>query len=295
MSVSAVPVLMVGELLWDRFPHKEVLGGAPANVAFRVHEQGCGVALCSRVGVDALGDEALRVLTQKGLDVRFIQRDPVLPTGVVDVLMDVQGDAHYTIRQHVAYDALETPLDILNVAGQASVVCFGTLIQRAEVSAHAVARLVEAAHKAEVWVDVNLRTDCYTQESVFRSLAWADVAKLNGDEATLLASWFGWQGLSMQALCAALRERFGLKTCVITLGAQGGVACGADAAQAFWKAPPVQVVDTVGAGDAFTAGCMVAMLRGASLQEACDAGAVLGSKVAGTAGGMTPVVHSDVL
>lgn len=289
LQMPAPDVLVVGELLWDRLPERDVLGGAPANVAFRLHELGRPVALLSRVGNDAFGQRAIDQLQKTGMDVSSIQVDAQYPTGTVSVKIDSSGDAHYTIHDNVAYDHLALSDNLLAQARAARVLCFGTLIQRHEASRQAVQALVSAASRAKVLVDINLRPKCYTQEIVLEALSGAHMAKLNESEAQLVGKWLGFDTSSMSTLCQQLGERFALEVCLITRGEKGGVAWSPTTSVITWDAPKVQVVDTVGAGDAFTAAFIHTFLSSQDLAQACKAGAELGAQVAATQGAMSPL------
>lgn len=288
--VSGQSVLVLGELLWDCLPGGSVLGGAPANVAYRLNELGASVCLVSRVGADPLGDAAVQQLAARGIVTAALQRDAHYPTGTVAVRLSETGDASYTIHRDVAYDFIEVNEALLAAARAARVLCYGTLAQRAPRTRATLAVVLRAADGAERLVDVNLRQACYAPERVLRTLDDAHIAKLNFSEAREVASWAALPGTDdVQQLCTALRERFSLRVCIMTCGAEGGVACGEAEGVVSWRAAPAQVVDTVGAGDAFTAAFIHARLAGVDLRSACEQGAVLGGRVASTAGGMTPL------
>src|SRR5688500_8917738 len=134
-------VLCVGEVLWDSLPAGLFLGGAPLNVAGHLHALGVPVGMVSRVGQDRLGAEALLRLARRGIATDLVQVDPALPTGFVSVTVDGDGIPAYDIVAPAAWDAIALPGGLLERAGRASAVVFGTLAQRHPVSRAAIGRL----------------------------------------------------------------------------------------------------------------------------------------------------------
>ena len=247
-------VVGIGELLWDVFPGGRRLGGAPANFASHCARLGCRGAVVSRVGDDALGTQALAQLSALGVEAR-LQIDPVLPTGTVTVAIGPGGQPSYTIHEGVAWDALEDP-----GAAQADAICFGTLASRDPRSRGAIQRFLDAAAPTCLRVfDVNLRQTFHTPERVRALLGRCDVLKLNEDELPVVAAMAG-----VPAVPQALRARFGLRLVALTLGARGSILC---TARDRREEPgvPVEVVDSVGAGDAFTAALVTGLLQGLDL------------------------------
>lgn len=254
-------VVGLGELLWDIFPGGRRLGGAPANFACHASRLGCVGTVVSRVGDDPLGREALDRLDALGVDRGPVQVDPRLPTGTVTVALDTQGHPAFTIHPNVAWDALDFPEALAGLASGAAAICFGTLASRGARTRDTVRRFLGAAgpHCLRIF-DVNLRQDEYSPERVRALLGLCDVLKLNEDELPQVADMCGVAGDSLEGL----RRRFNLKLVALTLGGRGSVLCTAGG-RLEEPGQPVEVVDTVGAGDAFTAALAAGLVQGLDL------------------------------
>jgi fructokinase len=286
-------VLSFGESLWDLLPSGPALGGAPFNLAYRVNSLGERGVIASRLGRDPLGRQAFDQATALGMETGFIQWDDTHPTGTVPVHVDARGVPDFTILKDVAYDYIEPTAELLDLASRADCICFGSLCQRSPKSLRALLRVLSAAPRALKVFDVNLRKDCFSKAVVERSFYKADILKLNDAEALDLGRMFGLSGMSVEAIAAEALSRWGLKCCVVTLGAQGAYAVrGKEEVRVpGWK---VDVADTIGSGDAFTAAFVTAWLRGKSLVDCCFFGNALGALVAGTKGATTPVSVDDI-
>lgn len=271
------PILGLGEILWDLLPDGPQLGGAPFNFAFHCHRLGWPAVMASRVGRDPLGDDILLRLADLGLDAGQVQIDDAHPTGTVAVELTADGQPSYTIREDVAWDHLAWGPDLAAAAKSAAAVCFGTLAQRGPAS-RATIRAVLAATSAKVVFDVNLRQHYWHRDVIEASLRASDWVKLNADELHTLG------GLFDVGSAAALRERFDLELVCLTRGADG---CLVTTATETVEEPgvAVTVVDTVGAGDAFTAALVVGVLEGRPLREAVRRANRLAARVAGAKGG----------
>ena len=285
---TATPKTIVafGELLWDVFPTGEVLGGAPSNFAYRINSFGDRAQIVTRLGRDERGARAADLLKVKGLSLDFVQWDDVRPTGTVPVSVDEKGSPDFRIIPNVAYDFIERTPALIDLAERADALCFGTLIQRRHVSRTTLYAMLEASKGLKV-LDLNLRKDCYTEETVNGSLARADILKLNEEEADYLAER---HGLSKDRFAMEAIGKWNLRCCVVTLGPKGAVVGspeGSVTLQTFHAGN--SIVDTVGCGDAFTAMFLHKYLRGESIAESCTAANELATKVAYTRGGMEPV------
>lgn len=286
-------VLAFGEALWDLLPSGPALGGAPANFAYRLSAFGDRTLLVTRLGRDELGRRAAERLRELELDLSLVQWDDRRPTGTVPVTIDARGIPEFTITPDVAYDAIEPEPKLLAAAAGADAVYFGTLAQRSSVSRETLWRILAAAPRAVKFLDLNLRKDCFTPETVAASLAAANVLKLNEGEAEFLARTFRLPLADPAATAEAILARWPLDCCVVTLGEQGAIAvCRRGRAEVpGWK---VRVADTVGSGDAFSAGFLGAYLREMPLEECLFRGNVLGALVAAQAGATQPLGPEDV-
>ena len=298
---SAVKKIIVGlgELLWDLLPSGERLGGAPANFAVMASRLGNRGAIASRLGADDWGERARGILSAFPADLSFLQSDPSQPTGTVGVKI-VDGEPHYTINEPAAWDFLEWTPAWGELATAADAVCFGTLAQRAETSRATIRAFVAATRPECVRVfDVNLREPFYSADIIAESLAGATIFKLNEMEAPLVLGMlgadmsFGEDEDGLRAAAAWLLEKYPVKLVAITLGANGSLLVTRDGAQRH-QGVHGKVVDTVGAGDAFTAALVDSYLGGASLARMNEAGNRWGAWVASQPGAM-PELSASVL
>ena len=323
LSVSARNVA-IGELLWDLLPAGPRLGGTTANYAILSSRLGAKSTLVSCVGRDELGREALERLqgvsrelagrseeSGGAFDASAIQVSDVLPTGTVSVTLDSAGRPQYEINQPVAWDGIEVQPRLLELAGQAGVVCFGTLAQRLETSQRAIRAFVEATSEECVRVcDVNLRKPFCTEEVLRWCLEHATLIKVSDEElpevGRLLGSeavgrGFPWDGADEDALTAAAvdsAERLldmanECELVAVTLGPHGSLIASRKEGWDRHRGFAVQVVDTIGAGDAFTAGLAHAYTRGASIAQMNVVSNLCGSYVASQSGA-TPELSDEL-
>jgi fructokinase len=298
-------IIGLGEVLWDLFDDGKVLGGAPFNVAYHVTGLGHRGIPLSRVGEDRLGDEIIGAAEGLGMETGCIQRDPDHPTGTVIVELDSAGTPDFTIVQDVAWDYMEPDERWLRLAAECSAVCFGTLAQRSPQSRGAIRQVLSAAEKAVRVCDINFRQQFYSHEVVAESLASSTVLKLNEQEVGRLREVLqppagsrargarsSVAGRSTDAFLRGLIGDYGLKLACVTRGARGCRLITADEAVSR-PVPRTNVVDTVGSGDAFTAGLVVKFLQGGSLAAVADAANLLGAYVAGQRGA-TPRLTPEV-
>jgi fructokinase len=287
-------VVGAGELLWDLLPSGKQLGGAPANFAYHVSLLGDTACVASRLGRDALGAELRRRLLALGLRDDALQEDPTQPTGTVQVAVDAAGQPTYTIVEPVAWDCLVMTPAWRELARRADALCFGSLAQRAATSRATLHALLAATRPACVRVfDVNLRQHFYSAAVLETSLRRTTVLKLNDSELPLVAELLGHGGGDEATQARRLLDAYGLRLVCVTRGSRG---CLLRNATEVVEVPgvAVQVADTVGAGDAFTAAMTHHVLRGSSLAVTAAAANRMGAWVAGCTGG-TPPADAAVL
>ena len=254
-------IIGFGEVLWDVFPSGAVFGGAPANFACHIAGLGERAAMVSAVGDDPLGRGAIAALEARGVDASHVRLDPHHPTGTVDVAIDSTGVASYLFAADTAWDHLAWEPTLDSLARSCAAVCFGTLAQRSGESRQTIRRFVEATTASSLRVfDVNLRQQFFDPETILKSLSLATVLKLNAEEMPIVAAACGEKGTSLLGALQGIRQRHGLQAAVLTLGAEGSIIV-TDREVSQLPALVVKVVDTVGAGDAFTAAVVVGLLR----------------------------------
>ena len=264
--MKKLKVIAVGEIVWDMLPAGKQLGGAPLNFAFFSKELGAEAYAVSAIGNDALGDETLAVASATGVNLDYLQRNS-LPTSRVLISLDNEGVPQYEIVENVAWDALECPQMILDLVKDASVMCWGSLAQRSVTSRQSVLAMLAAAPKECVKVfDINIRQHYYSREVIETSLGYADILKLNEDELPLVASILGLSGQERD-IVRQLIEKYALKYLVYTHGADFSEVYSATGEYSHVPTPKVRVVDTVGAGDSFTAVFVTSILPGLSMAE----------------------------
>ena len=290
-SPTRSTVVGIGELLWDDFGVSRRPGGAPTNVAFHAAQLGHHGVVVSRVGDDEDGRALRAALAPSALDLSWLQEDPQHATGTVTVDASDPGRPSYTIHEDVAWDHLGWSAALEQLAERAAAVCFGTLAQRSTRSRETIQRFLRQAPKALVVYDVNLRQRYFTRERIERSLEAADVVKLNLDEVAELARLFELAPDPLAELAATLRERFELELVCVTR-AEHGCALFERGAAVDLPGARVQVVDAVGAGDAFTAALISARIAGWDLPRTARFASGVAALVVARSGAM-PALHAE--
>jgi fructokinase len=292
-------IVGLGELLWDLLPSGERLGGAPANFAVMASRLGNRGVIASRLSADERGVQARKILGELPVDVSFLQSDTTHPTGTVGVEI-IDDEPHYLIHEPVAWDFLDWTPEWQKLAGEVDAVCFGSLAQRADVSRATIRQFVAATRPECVRVfDVNLREPFFSAEVIEGSLAAATIFKLNELEVPQVLGMLGSDllpGAEEDDLLAAARwllARYPIKLVAITMGADGSLLVTGEESQRR-QGIHGNVVDTVGAGDAFTAALVDAYLAGASLARMNEAGNRWGAWVASQRGAM-PELRAETL
>jgi fructokinase len=260
-------VVGLGEVLWDVYPDAARFGGAPAN--FACHAAGLGAEswLASSVGTDELGDRALDTLRQHGVESTCVDRDPKQPTGHVDVWLDSLGRASYEFAESTAWDRIAWSDALDSLARRCDAVCFGTLAQRSPQSRETIQRFVMSTRPSALRMfDVNLRKQFYDADVIDQSLRLATALKLNEEELPIVARLCGVSESNPRDAARELMTRYSLRLVALTLGKEGAVLM-ASGEESTSPAPATSVVDTVGAGDAFTAAVAIDLLAGLSLAD----------------------------
>ena len=255
-------IVGLGEILWDVFPERKVLGGAPANFAYHISQFGFDGCAVSAIGYDPLGTEILDSLAQRQLNHLIEKTD--FPTGTVKVSIDNWGVPCYKICEDAAWDNIPFTPAIAEIAKETQVVCFGSLAQRHEVSRATIHAFLDAMPKDSLKIfDINLRLHYYTKEVIERSLERADILKINDEEVVKIAQLFGWN-LSEKKVCKRLLSMYNLDILILTKGTEGSWVL-TPKEESFLATPKISIADTVGAGDSFTAAFIASHLHGRCL------------------------------
>lgn len=261
-------VVGMGEALWDVLPEGKKIGGAPANFAYHVSQFGFPSCVVSAIGDDALGKEIIENFTSKGLD-QLIAELPY-PTGTVQVEIDQTGIPLYDIKENVAWDNIPYTEHLDALAKRTKAVCFGSLAQRNVVSRETINHFLDTMPKDDdslIVFDVNLRQGFYNKEILCKSMQNCNILKINDEELITVSRMFGYPGIDLQDKCWILLGKYNLKMLILTCGINGSYVF-TPGNVSFQPTPKVEVADTVGAGDSFTAAFIASILKGKSVTEA---------------------------
>lgn len=261
-------VVGMGEALWDVLPEGKKIGGAPANFAYHVSQFGLPSCVVSAIGDDALGKEIIENFTSKGLD-QLIAEVPY-PTGTVQVEIDQTGIPLYDIKENVAWDNIPYTEHLDALAKRTKAVCFGSLAQRNVVSRETINHFLDTMPKDDdslIVFDVNLRQGFYNKEILCKSMQNCNILKINDEELITVSRMFGYPSIDLQDKCWILLGKYNLKMLILTCGINGSYVF-TPGNVSFQPTPKVEVADTVGAGDSFTAAFIASILKGKSVTEA---------------------------
>ncbi|MGN1281874.1 MAG: PfkB family carbohydrate kinase [Succinivibrio sp.] len=256
----------LGEVLFDVYPSGPKIGGAPANFAYHCRQNGLEAVAISSVGHDSLGFLARDLLAQRFLPALLTDSDN--QTGVVNISLSEDGVPTYTFEENTAYDDIRASAEVLEVAGELDMICFGSLAQRSEKSHAAIMDILDAMPEWSLKVfDVNLRAEYYSREIIEQSLARSQIFKCNEDELPVLCELANVRVRSADEYSRYLKDR-GIDCFVFTEGALKSTVYLNDE-KTVVKTPKLSsVVDTVGAGDSFTATLISSLMKGCTQSEA---------------------------
>ncbi len=270
-------IICFGETLWDIFPDKKVIGGAPLNVSLRLHSLGAQTGMISKIGRDEDGEKLIEYLKKESFDHTMIQFDEQYPTGNVQVHLDENNTATYTISEPVAWDYITIQQSDIENISKSDAFIFGSLCCRNDVSKNTLFEYLSHA-KFKVF-DANLRPPFYTMESILELMEIADMIKLNDEELEEISKFLDLKSNSIEDQIKDISERTTTPYICVTLGAKGAVFYKNGK---FFKNPgyKVDVKDTVGAGDSFLASLVYQFVLGLPSQAALDFSCAMGSLVA---------------
>ena len=276
-------IIGLGEILWDMLPTGKQLGGAPANFAYHVCRLGGNGWAVSAISDDELGREIKSTLSAKKLNT--ILEEVNEPTGTVQLTLNAAGVPTYDITEGVAWDHIPFTERIGDLAKETSAVCFGTLAQRSPESRATIHEFIENMPAGSLKVyDINLRQNYYDEKIISDSLRLADILKINDEELDIVSKMLSLSG-TQEERCRAISRAFNLKFVILTKGGDGSEVVLEDKVH-ISRPGKINIVDTVGAGDSFTAAFILAYLRGESLEKAHTLATEVSSYVCTKAGAM---------
>ena len=282
MNTGKPIVVGLGEVLWDVFPDGPRFGGAPANYACHAASLGADSHMVSAVGRDDLGDRALQAFSEHTVETSAVQRNGYR-TGAVHIELDAEGKARYEFVDNTAWDHLERSPALDDLAARADAVCFGTLGQRSRESEQTIRRFVATTSAPCLRVfDVNLRPPYYADSALLESLKIANILKLNDDELPIVAELCGLSGTDRE-IRQSLAQRFDFRIVALTRGPQGSLLVSGNEASDH-PGVATSVIDTVGAGDAFTAALTLGVLAELELEAIHDRASRVAAFVCSQAG-----------
>ncbi len=287
------PVLVFGEVLFDKFPDRTFLGGAPFNYAHHLHHMGIPVRFISRVGEDDPGKEILERLQEVGFSIEGVQMDNIHPTGQMEVTLDDKGVPEFKIPADQAFDYIEYDPTIKALAGEdIPLIYFGTLAQRHFTSADTLGKILKTlASRSTVMMDINLRYPFYTPEVIRNSLQQCDILKINSDELVTVKDTLNITSTA-NGLARHLLDTYKVGFVSVTKGDQGSELYEAGNRVSFHCSvfPPEEMVDTVGAGDAFSAMLTAGYLAGLPKQTLIEKATKFASKICEFPGALPPAL-----
>jgi fructokinase len=288
---AAFKVCGVGEVLWDAFPDGEKFGGAPANFTCHSHSLGAETHVVSCIGKDQRGEMARSFLDNHGVNTSCLADSDAHETGVVLVTLDDEGKPDYEIKEGVAWDNIPLTEEMKAIAPQLHAVCFGSLSQRNDVSRDTIREFLAATGPDCLRVfDINIRQHFYNDEIIRSSLQCAGVLKLNDEELPIVAEMIGAEGSDEEIVRAVIRQ-FDLKLVALTLGPKGALMVTPEESS-FATPPTTDVINTVGAGDAFTASMIMGFLNNKPLDQINQEANKLAAYVCTQHGAVPPLPES---
>ena len=258
-------VTAIGEILFDIYPTSKKLGGAPINFLYHVFKlTGQGI-MVSRIGKDILGSNIFEFLKNKSISVEFIQEDHLHPTGVASVSLNEKSEPTFTIDEERAYDFIErTELLEKLINEETDCLYFGTLAQRSEVSRKTIQSLF--GKNIKYFCDLNIRQEFYTKEIIEASLNAANIIKVSVSELKLLNDLFINEDFETEKISRKIIDDFKIDFLAVTLGGDGSLIINKDETH-HYKSKPVEIIDTVGAGDAFASIYCIGTLQNWNLEK----------------------------
>lgn len=253
-------ITSIGEILFDMYPNHKRLGGAPLNFIYHIKKLTGSGNIISRVGKDVLGNKVINDLNHTGISTSFIQHDKLHPTGIAKVGVDEDGNPHFKIDVECAFDFIEPSEENENLINtETDCLYFGTLAQRSEVSRKTIRAFYLRGLK--YFADINLRQNFYDEDILKTTMEAADFIKANYDEMHVLNDVFVQSEYSTEKVALELMEKFNLNMLAVTRG-KDGASIFENGKKFNHTNVETKVIDTTGAGDAFSAMLCIGYLYG---------------------------------
>ncbi|QYA25609.1 carbohydrate kinase [Gramella sp. MT6] len=286
-----IKAVCFGEILYDVFPDKERIGGAPLNVASRLSSMGINTEMISRICVDVKGYELLSYLKSRNIETGNILKDEQYGTGIVNVSLSANGSATYKIMYPSAWDKIELKAGMVESVLNADVFIFGSLVCRDRISRGTLFELIRKA-KFRV-LDFNLRPPYYSKELLMALMEHAEFIKFNDEELFEIAGLLGSKYNSLEQNLLFIADKSKAISICVTKGRHGAVLL-RDKKLYYNSGYKVKVKDTVGAGDSFLATLIAKLLQGEEPQQSLDQACAMGALVAGEEGA-NPEIMAETL
>ena len=280
-----------GEVLWDIFPGKERIGGAPLNVASRLCSLGFNTEIISQVGDDEKGKKILSYLSSNKVGIQNISVDDQYPTGTVNVSLSPEGSATYEIAYPAAWDKIHLTTEKVKAVEESDVFVYGSLICRDVISKMTLFELLPKARFKVL--DFNLRAPHYTSELLLKLIQYADFIKFNDEELSEIATLMGSKFNSIEQNISFVSKQTNASSICVTMGSKGAILLhdGQWYSNGGYK---ISVKDTVGAGDSFLATLLVKIMSGMEVQKSLDYACAIGALVASQEGA-NPMLDEAVI
>lgn len=271
-----------GAVLWDIVGDEKHIGGCTLNLAAHLCKLGMKTYMYTKLGTDSLGTEALKAISNLGVDCSFVQTDDTKSTGYAKITLDEKKVPAYEFASDASHEFIDADEGLLEkIRGESiDIFCFGTYCQAGEKTRKNLHRILESCAFPLVFCDINLRVENPSKEMLEGSLKYADILKLNEEEVTVLAKVLYHAGLEEAKVIENLRKQYRIRIICVTNGEKGCRIYDEQSGMITAAAMKVQAVDTVGAGDAFGAGFIYSYSRGLPLSTCGENGNLLGGYVA---------------
>ena len=250
--MASIKALSFGEVLWDVYPDRICIGGAPLNFAAHLARHGNQVFFVSSVGEDELGRKALEQIEKWNVSTEYVSISKSLPTGQCIVSLDGNGTPTYNILPDTACDSISSD----GITQDFDLLYFGTFALRSKYNFNSLRSLIESHSFKEIFVDLNIRPPFSSDDAVIFALNNATIIKISLEELPFVARALNMNSsIAYRDFAKKLSSEFkAIKCIIVTLGEDGAYAFEPQSGkESNCQAKKVSVLSTVGAGDSFSA------------------------------------------